>query len=220
MENSRIREYINNLFQDAPQTKKAVELKEEIIQNLNDKYNDLISEGKSEEAAYNISAASVGDINELIGSLKDSAEQSPQVMEQLRESKKRSAIIMSIAIGLYILCVAPLIALDAVGLDTLGVIIMFVMIAVATGLIIYNNMTKPKMPENEDTVVEEFKKWQNENSDKYAIYKAVSSAVTAIGTVLYFVISFATGAWHITWLTFIIVAAINNVLKSVFQLVK
>lgn len=34
--------------------KKAVEVKEEILQNIVDKYHDLVAEGKSEEAAYNI----------------------------------------------------------------------------------------------------------------------------------------------------------------------
>ena len=64
MEN-RLREYMDDLFGEIPPTKQAVELKEEILQNLIDKYHDLLAEGKSPEAAFNISVASVGDVDEL-----------------------------------------------------------------------------------------------------------------------------------------------------------
>lgn len=50
MEN-KLRAYMDHLFQDVPNTKKAVEVKEEILQNIVDKYHDLVAEGKSEEAA-------------------------------------------------------------------------------------------------------------------------------------------------------------------------
>jgi hypothetical protein len=46
MTNERLRTYIESLFENAPKTRKAIELKEEILLNLTDKYNDLIAEGK------------------------------------------------------------------------------------------------------------------------------------------------------------------------------
>ena len=64
MEN-KLRAYMDHLFQDVPNTKKAVEVKEEILQNIVDKYHDLVAEGKSEEAAYNIAIASIGDLDAL-----------------------------------------------------------------------------------------------------------------------------------------------------------
>lgn len=42
MEN-RIRDYLEDLFADAPQTKKVYELKEEMFQNLIEKYRDLLA---------------------------------------------------------------------------------------------------------------------------------------------------------------------------------
>ena len=56
----KLRAYMDEVFKDISPTKKSVELKEEILQNLIDKYHDLINEGKSPEAAYNISIASIG----------------------------------------------------------------------------------------------------------------------------------------------------------------
>ena len=65
-----LREYVENIFKDAPNTLKAVELKEEIVQNLIEKYHDLLNEGKTEQAAYNISVVSIGDVNELLRSIE------------------------------------------------------------------------------------------------------------------------------------------------------
>ena len=67
--NEKLRCYIDDLFANAPSTVRAVELKEELYQNLTDKYNDLIAQGKSEESAYNIAIASIGDVDSLISGL-------------------------------------------------------------------------------------------------------------------------------------------------------
>ena len=108
MEN-KLRAYMDHLFQDVPNTKKAVEVKEEILQNIVDKYHDLVAEGKSEEAAYNIAIASIGDLDELLASLKDSS-QTPNQMdsENYMAWRKKSAIRISVAIMLpssFIFCV-------------------------------------------------------------------------------------------------------------------
>ena len=66
----QIRIYVNELFADAPQTKKAAELKEEVCSNLIDKYVDLTGRGMSEEEAYKAAIASIGDIDELFKMLE------------------------------------------------------------------------------------------------------------------------------------------------------
>lgn len=47
MEN-KLKAYVNNLFRDAPATAKAYEVKEEILQNLKDKYNDSCNRRKKQ----------------------------------------------------------------------------------------------------------------------------------------------------------------------------
>lgn len=58
--------YIDKIFASAPQTAKVKEMKEELLADLYAKYDDLISQGRSEEEAYNIAVGGVGDINELL----------------------------------------------------------------------------------------------------------------------------------------------------------
>lgn len=213
----KLRNYMDSLFEDAPKTKRVVELKEEILQNLIDKYNDLLMEGKSEEAAYNIAVASVGDVSGLIQDLKTAESPWRQTSEEeLERGRKRSALFVSIAVALYILCIIPVILTE----DVVGVILMFVMAAVATALLIYNSMTKVKYNKTDDTVVEEFKEWKADNKAHRQAYNAVSSAVWTLTVALYFIISFTTMAWHITWIIFLIAAAVTSIIKAFFDLRK
>ncbi len=214
----KLREYMDDLFQDAPKTRKVIELKEEILQNLTDKYNDLIAEGKTEEAAYNIAVASVGDVQELIDNLQNEpiSGQNHVTGGAAEYYRRRSAILVSVAVALYILCIIPpMIFLDNL---ILGPVLMFVMIAIATGLLIYNNMTKPRKDENDGTVVAEFKEWKEKNSSKRQAYKAISAAIWSLTVAVYILVSFTTSAWHISWIIFLIAAAIDSAVKAVFDL--
>ncbi len=209
----RLRRYIDIAFEEAPQTKKTVELKEEILQNITDKYNDLLSEGKTEEAAYNIAVASIGDVGELVESLKSSSSDRVNLsQEEIEKSRQRSALIVSISVAMYILAVIPPIIFSG----NIGPILMFIIVAVATALLIYNNMTKPKYMKIDDTIVEEFKEWKESKGNREL--SAISSAVWSLATVVYIIVSFLTGAWHITWVIFLIATAITSIIKAIFDL--
>jgi hypothetical protein len=219
----KLRRHVEGLFQETAPTKKAVELKEEMIQNLNDKYNDLIADGKTQEAAYNIIVAGIGDISGLLAELgKDAV---PQAYEPVENEyvRRRSAMFTSIAVMIYILCPLPLIILGLAGnmySDRIGVPALFVMIACATGLLVFNSMTKPNHYRGSDTMVEEFREWQTDAQHRKALRRAISSALWAIIVALYFIISFWTFAWHLTWIIFLIGAAAEAFINIFFALKK
>lgn len=216
----KLRAHMDYLFREIPTTKKSVELKEEILQNLIDKYHDLIAEGKSEEAAYNIAIASVGDISELLESLKEGATApDPVTTMEYRQWKKRSSVLIPIAVMLYILCVTPPIISEALDLnDAIGACGMFFIIGIATAIIIFNNMSKPIMDKLDNTIINEFKEWKTNQEEHKRARKAINSALWTIIVVLYFLISFSTGAWYITWVIFLIGAAAENIIKAIFEL--
>ena len=60
---NKLKEYIDIVFVDAerqaPGNRQVAELKEEILQNLYEKYDNLIATGKTPAAAYNIAVAGV-----------------------------------------------------------------------------------------------------------------------------------------------------------------
>ena len=222
MEN-KLRAYMDHLFRDVKPTRKSVELKEEILQNLVDKYHDMIAEGRTPEAAYNIAVASIGDMDELLAGLHGapSSESLPATKEALDNGRRKSAVLISVAVMMYIMSVLPPILLsDTVFENKLAPALMFIMIAVATALLIYNNLTKPRYQRTDDSIVEEFKEWQEQTDSSRRAMRALSSALWAVIVVIYIVVSFWTMAWHITWVIFLIGVAVEGILKAIFELKK
>ena len=206
---TKLEKYIEYLFENAPDTKEAKEMKEEILSNLMEKYNDLLADGYSESEAYDIAVRGLGDITGLIDKLERPAEKPMFTKEEIMADKKRSAIISSIAVGLYILCVVPVLIFGEIGSGVLGIVLMFVMIAAATVMLIYNNMTRlVKDDDDED----------EEERNLPPVLRAVNSVITAITLVVYLALSFVTGAWHITWVIFIISSLTKKLVKAIFEL--
>ena len=221
----KLRRHVDGIFEDTAPTRKAVELKEEMIQNLEDKYKDLIAEGKTPEAAYNIAVAGIGDISGLLKELEEEAIMNPWQKLENESARKKSAMLTSIAVMMYILSPLPLIFLHLIGMNSrianiLGLPGLFVLVAAATGLLIYNSMTKPRYEKESDSMIEEFKEWKSENKDKKTMRSAISSALWTTIVVLYFIISFTTHAWYITWIIFIIGAAIESFINIFMNLKK
>ncbi|MCE5234665.1 MAG: permease prefix domain 1-containing protein [Clostridiaceae bacterium] len=214
---AKLRAYVETLFEQAPKTRKAYELKEEMISNLVEKYHDLRDEGKSEDIAYNIVVSGIGDTSELIAGLSEPI--SALTPEELKK-KNLYAGLTALAVALYILSIIPLIMLSVSGMEILGLAIMLCMVAGATGLIIFTSMTKPKYHKTEDTMVEDFKEWKYTKDNRGEVQKSVNSAIGMLTVVAYIVISFSTGAWHITWVIFLIGLAVKQVVRALFQLKK
>lgn len=213
-----IRRYVEGLFEGTTPSRKAVELKEEMIQNLTEKYRDLLGEGKTPEAAYNIAIAGIGDVSGLIRDLRNESLDPDKIDAQ----RQKTAMLTAVAVMLYILSVIPVIILGVVApnIAVVGVVLMFLFIAAATGLLIYNHMSKPRYVKMEDTMVEDFRQWQSDSKDKKSLRSAVSSAVWSLIVALYFIISFITGAWYITWVIFIIGGAVQSILNIAFAVKK
>ena len=57
-------QYVSLLFAGA---ENCEDTKQEILQNTLDRYDDLIAEGKTPEAAYRLAITGIGDINEILG---------------------------------------------------------------------------------------------------------------------------------------------------------
>lgn len=222
---------IDDMFEGVPQTRKTLEAKEEMLQNLMEKYNDLLAEGKSEEAAFQIALDSVGDISDLIAELQQPIPQaahfpepdlsdyedepSPPHQQTPEEVKHHRARMASVAVMLYILSPLAIILFGG----KIGLVLLFVMIAAATGLLIYNGMVgKDKPPLFDEPQEDQPQKPKKMTDQQRKLFSSLSSALWMITVALYFVISFSTGAWHITWIIFLIASALNSVFKAFIDL--
>lgn len=211
----KLRSHLEGLFADAPKTRKAEELKEELLSNLYEKYDDLIAHGLSEEDAYRAAVAGIGDVGELIAALR--RESVLDTAAQQRD-RQRTALLTSVAVGLYILSVAVLILCATVFPENggeIGVIAMFAIAAVATGLLVYNSLSRPNYHRHDDTVVEEFKEWKSGRNDRQQLRKAISSILWPLVVAVYLLVSFLFGAWAYSWIIFIIGVAIDRIIAAV-----
>ena len=190
-------QYVELLFAGA---KDCEDIKQEILQNTLDRYDDLIAEGRVPEAAYRLAITGIGDINEILGTKSHSVPvyPSPADPESANPDTPTKKLLRAIAVGLYILCPLPLLGLSELGMDTLGLCGTLAIVAVATVLIILGAKKDPKDSE------------EKEEEPKSPLHKSVSSLIWAFGLGVYFLISFATSAWHITWVIFPILGALDN----------
>ena len=131
----KLKTYIDYLFAGAPQTAATAETKAEILQNTLDKYDDLIAEGKTPEAAYSLAVSGIGDLGDfLTRGVRTEAPPAPSPSPRAQPSWL-SSLLLALSIMLYICCVIPVIAGEK---D--GVVMMFIMIAIATGLIVFRGI--------------------------------------------------------------------------------
>lgn len=214
--NSKIKNYVDVLFKDIPNTKKAQELKEEILSTLNDHFEEHLAEGKSENQAYTASLADLGDIDELLKTLEPEKE----LKSKIDDYRKIRARNTSISVMLYIIGVIFVIAFASIPevfnvgssekLAIIGVICMFICIAIATGLIIYTHMSMPQD-------VSQYISRKASNTVNYSsnpktarFLEAFSKLYWCLILIVYLLVSFSTGAWHLTWIIWIIGTAIKN----------
>lgn len=120
------------------------------------------------------------------------------------KGRKKSALIMAISICLYILSVIPFFIFDD---SKIMLPAFFIIIAVATMMIVFAALSRPKAIKRTE---------EQTKADK--LYKQFTSILSGIILVIYMLISFATGAWNITWLLWVIYAIICQIIKLVFML--
>lgn len=206
---NKIKNYIEDAFENAPNTKGARELKEEMTANLIEKYNDLIEAGKTEEEAYREVVKGIGNIDKLISDLNVNVNPSMSSYDI-----KKSAKIKAVAISLYILSPVLLISLSEVGDGILGLSLMLVLVAIATGLLVYNNATKPQPVFEDEDILDEFMQWRTNKKKSNVVYNSIKSVVWLVILCVYFLISFTTNAWNVSWIIFLIGAAINLIIDA------
>lgn len=198
----QLRQYVNLLFAGAIESE---DIKQEILQNTLERYDDLIEQGKNPQAAYQLAISGIGDIGEL---LQGNHFPAPAVQNTKPQDTGKKKFLRAVAIAMYITCVVPVIALGDIGNGIIGVCLMFLMIAAATVLIILSSDSNSKEDDQK-------KKEKEPSHPAYKTYKSVSGIFTLV---IYLLASFETGAWHVTWLIFPISAAVDGLVKAIFDL--
>ncbi len=210
--NGHLADFVSELFANAPATEQARELREEMTANLQDKYDDLLKNGTDPDEAYRSVIANVGDVQELIATLEKPADRGSA---EIRDARKKAALMTSIGIVLCILSPLSSILIYSMGApDSLAGVGFFLFVAAGVGLLVYNNIANnPRYMKSGDDLVEEFKAFSLKRERDRRIKGTLIACFVALVIPLYFVISFVTEAWEVTWVLFLLIplftAAIN-----------
>lgn len=214
--NEKLKTHVDGLFAGAPQTQKILELKEELLANLNSKYDDLMNNGFTPEDAFKTVVAGIGDTSELVNQIQNETAFNSNFPSK---EKKKSALIISVAVGLYIISpFSNVLFMMSPEKMFLGPLMMFSLIAIATGLLIYNGMTAPKYIKRDETIVEEFKSWKSDTSQKKRVRKMISAILWPSIVVIYLLISFLFHAWPYSWIIFIIGVVCEGIISLIYEL--
>ena len=103
----RIKNYIDGLFRDAPQTVQADGVRGEITANTLDRFRELKDSGMDEEAAFHAAISGIGDIHELLDEYSKNLSDAGEADDG--KDRRKKAMLISIAVALYIISVVPVI---------------------------------------------------------------------------------------------------------------
>ena len=156
-----IKNYLDNMFRNLPNTEEVRRAKAELLQMMEDKYEELIGEGKTENEAVGIVISEFGNLDELADSLgiseavtENPDEAKPMLsMDRVKEyldMNNQHSILVPLGIALCIFSVAfNIIAelFEFINLEALGVCSMFLAIGAAIGLFIYSGIRKKEFAE-------------------------------------------------------------------------
>lgn len=142
----------------------------------------------------------------------------PREVEEVRientttyqDYNRKKALFTTVAVMLYILSVVVIIFFSTVLRSPIvGVCVFFIVIAIATGLLIYIEMTKPLTNE---------KKKEKVLTREDRLYKRITSVLALFVLAIYLIVSFLTMAWGVTWILWIVYALLTEIIKLGFSL--
>jgi hypothetical protein len=163
-----IKQYLETMFASLPDTTEVRKAKEELLEMMEDKYNELLAEGKSDNEAVGIVIAEFGNLDEVAEELgirgvmdgergssgmerTASRHVTAEEAEQFLKDKKKDSFKTALGVLLCIYSVIGPIMTDAVfrlqgtaGADAIGVSLMMGMIGAAVCLFVYSSLIMKK----------------------------------------------------------------------------
>ena len=153
-----IKNYLETMFQNLPNTAEVKKAKMELGQMMEDKYTELLQEGKSENEAVGTVISEFGNLEELAESLgiKEVVQEEKETLRRiitLDEAKEfikdkiRHAYFIAIGVLLCILSPCGCILFDyyAPSLEVvLGCTLLFVLVAMGVGMFVFSGLSMGK----------------------------------------------------------------------------
>lgn len=219
----KIKQHFNQIFTEAPKTRKALDLKQEMMQNAMDKYDDMVADGYSEEDAYKNVIESIGDVSELFPEMEER-----NLLTLSEHDRKKKAMLTAAAVGMYIFAGVVFFGASLLGgmmhvyyfdFTSLGLVIALLICIAPTIMLVYAaNMYPGYTKREQESMVERYKEARHGSNKEKAVRGSIYSIIWTLAVVLFFIISFATDYWELTWLIFLIALCIQSIVKLIFSM--
>lgn len=217
---NQIRNYIEVMFSSLPNTQEVVEMKLNMLENMEEKFQELLKDGKNENEAVGIILADFGSMEELKEELGitnmqlQNVQRNPRMHENvaLKEEyfafKKKSGIALAIACVFFIISPFIYVFLNDYYRNNSSVplLIFFSLIACGAGICIYLK--------TQDRQYKEFLYLNEIQETKTSIL--IKSTIFSIATIIYLCMGLIGGFWHPSWIIFIVAALITRLTKQFY----
>lgn len=192
----KIIKYVDGVFAEVPTSERSQRIKEEIVQNLIDKYRDLIKSGKPEEDAYAIAISSGGDLSGIVADLKGETvhynynyeKQFCKVYEKEYAREKKKFQTFNSILWPVVTCIYLIFSMLLKSSWYYSWIIFLLGCVVSSA----------------------FKFCVVKSNDKVR-RGALNSLVWMSATSLYFILSFTILRWDMTWILFVLAIPVNKI---------
>lgn len=161
--NEKIQKYVDDIFKDIPNKRRVMEIREELLSDMCERYEDLVNHGISEDEAYSTVVSGIGDIAGLI--------------DDVIEVEKQSF----------------------------------------TGTAIKNkhSFIKKKYNKEDNSFAEEYREKISLSDKTSRMHSALSSSLWTFTVLVYFLISFFTNSWDISWVVFLVAVVLQQWITSI-----
>lgn len=236
MDNLRIRKYMDELFENAPINHRTLELKEELIANALEKYNDLLLRGYGDDEAFQLVVGSIGDVQQLFADLGTDDDYSyAYYLQWVREAQEKKAALTAVSVGLFLLAGAVLVISFLLYshnvkliyihgqnvIYLLGIGLALLICIVPVSLLVYAHRIQPPAElsgyaAGESTAISETKKRRRKHFKQ--IKNSLEGLMWMLIVIFYLIISFTTWKWYITWIIFLGGAAVECLLDVITKI--
>lgn len=218
---SAINAYVDNLFKEAPSEPAVSELKEEILSNLDARYDDCINAGMTPQRAYAAVIGTMGDVSGLIAQVSGSGFHEEGLFEKIspksrlmkkyayvfKESNLKAIKGAAIAV-MWLLIVALYFIISYSGYCwDISWLIFIVGAGLNVGINMIGNVVRYSRNDDRESRIKLLKKIRNGSS----------AIMWLVIVFLYFISGFEAYAWDINWIIFLIGAAAQVVVTTIFK---
>lgn len=245
---NQIRVYVDNVFAAIPDSPEAREMKRNILESMEDAYQELREQGKSENEALGQVISQFGSVEEIREALgleqampeteyapaaDFSAALSPDLLEEYMLFRQRYSLMIALGVALCVLGVAAFMFMEGLLGENAAIGVLCLFLSAGAAILVYTSIQK----ESWNKLEKNWKKGQklaqaeasfassNSKKDKKEAKKRIkrqaeklSGVIMLAATLIFFVGGFCFGRWGVVWVVFPIGGVLCALMEEILGL--